>query len=61
MFRNNTRLDDIMNILRPPKVDDDDDDKDRRIPDTAIRYDTKKTIGEDTIRFDFAGHSEGLK
>ncbi len=63
MYGNGARLDDIMNILKPPTLDDDDDKKDRRIPDAAIRYVAKKSLGEDTLHFEFAGqkNSEVLR
>jgi len=63
MFGNGARLDDIMNILKPPTLDNDDDKKNQRIPDAAIRYVAKKSLGEDTINLEFAGqkNSEVLK
>ena len=54
MFEDGARLDDIMNVLKPPTLDDEDDKKKGRISDTAIRYITKKDIG-DNIQLEFTG------
>ena len=54
MFEHGARIDDIMNVLKPPTVEDDDDKKNRRVADTVIRYDSKATPGECSIRFEFA-------
>lgn len=60
MFEDGAKLDDIMNVLKPPTLDD-DDKKNQRIPDTAIRYDSKRTLGDDSVKFTFAGNSEVLR
>ena len=62
MFEDGARLDDIMNVLKPPTLDNEDDKKKGRISDTAIRYITKKDIG-DNIQLEFTGqrNSEVLK
>ena len=62
MFEDGARLDDIMNVLKPPTLDDEDDKKKGRISDTAIRYITKKDIG-DNIQLEFTGQKnlEALK
>ena len=63
MFEDGARLDDIMNVLKPPTLDDDEDDKKKgRISDTAIRYITKKDIG-DNVQLEFTGQKslEALK
>ena len=55
MFEDGARLDDIMNVLKPPTLDDEEDDKKKgRISDTAIRYITKKDIG-DNVQLEFTG------
>ncbi len=62
MFEYGARIDDIMNVLKPPTVEDDDDKKNRRVADTVIRYDSKVSPGECNIKFEFAGQGnlEGL-
>ena len=63
MFGDGAKLDDIINVLRTPTLDKDDDKKDRRNFDSVIRYDSKRSLGDDTIKFEFAGQrtSEVLK
>ena len=63
MFEDGAKLDDIMNVLKPPTLDD-EDKKNGRIPDAAIRYNiSKKSFGDDTVHFEFTrqGNSEVLK
>ena len=63
MFEDGARIDDILNALKKPTLDDDDDNdkKNYRISDTGIRYDSQRpTVGETNIKFDFARNSEGL-
>ncbi len=55
MFEDGAKLDDIMNVLKPPTLDKDDDKKDRRNFDAVIRYNSKRSLGDDTINFEFAG------
>ena len=56
MFDDGAKLDDIINVLRPPTLDKDDDKKNRPVPDAAIRYTvTKKSFGDDAVSFEFAG------
>lgn len=56
MFEDGARIDDIMNVLRRPTLDDDEEaKKNRRISDAAIRYDSKRTFGDDNIKIEFAG------
>lgn len=55
MFGDGAKLDDIINVLRTPTLDKDDDKKDRRNFDSVIRYDSKRSLGDDTIKFEFAG------
>ncbi len=63
MFEDGAKLDDIMNVLKPPTLDKDDDKKDRRNFDAAIRYNSNRSLGDDTVKFEFAGQktSEVLK
>ena len=63
MFEDGAKLDDILNVLRPPTLDKEDAKKDRRNFDAVIRYDSKRLLGDDTIKFEFAGQrtSEVLK
>lgn len=55
MFEDGARIDDIMNVLKRPTLDDEEDKKDRRISDVAIRYESKRTFGDDNIKIEFAG------
>lgn len=56
MFEDGARIDDIMNVLRRPTLDDEEEaKKNRRISDAAIRYDSKRTFGDDNIKIEFAG------
>ncbi len=55
MFEDGAKLDDIINALKPPTLDKDDDKKDRRNFDSVIRYNSKRTLGDDMINFEFAG------
>lgn len=63
MFEDGAKLDDIINALKPPTLDKDDDKKDRRNFDSVIRYNSKRTLGDDMIKFEFAGQRalEALK
>ena len=55
MFEDGAKLDDIINVLRPPTLDKDDDKKDRRNFDAAIRYNSNRSLGDDCVKFEFAG------
>ncbi|MBR1645754.1 MAG: hypothetical protein IKE46_05925 [Selenomonadaceae bacterium] len=56
MFDEGAKLDDILNVLRPPTLDKDDDKKNRPMSDAAIRYEvSKKSFGYDAVNFEFAG------
>lgn len=57
MFEEGARLDDILNVFKRPTLDDKDDKKNRRIADTVIRYDSTKSLGEDSVKFDFTRNS----
>lgn len=61
MFEDGAKLDDILNFFGKKPTLDDDENKNNRIPDAAIRYDTKQSVGEYNIRFDFARNSEVLR
>lgn len=61
MFEDGVRLDDIINVLKPPTLDEDDDKKKQPIPDAAIRYEIKKSVGVDSVKFEFARNSEALR
>lgn len=60
MFEEGARLDDILNVFKRPTLDDKDDKKNRRIADTVIRYDSTKSLGEDSVKFDFTRNSGAL-
>lgn len=61
MFEEGVRIDDILNVLKKPTLNDDDNKKEiRRVSDTVIRYDSKASVGEDSIRFEFTRSSGGL-
>lgn len=55
MFEDGTRLDDIMNFFKQPTLNNDDDKKNSRLSDAAIRYESSRSPGDDTINFEFAG------
>ena len=55
MFEDGAKLDDIINVLKPPALDKEDAKKDRRNFDAVIRYDSKRSLGDDTLKFEFAG------
>ncbi len=57
MFEDGAKLDDILNVLKPPTLDKDDEKKDRRNFDAVIRYGSKRSLGDDTVRFEFAGQT----
>ena len=59
MFEDGLKLDDIMNVLKPPTLDN--DKKKQPLSDAAIRYDLKKSLSEDNIKFEFAKNSELLR
>ena len=63
MFEDGAKLDDIMNVLKPPTLDKEEDKKDRRNFDSVIRYNSKRSLGDDMIKFSFAEQKllEGLK
>ena len=59
MFEDGARIDDILNILRKPTLDN-DKKKTEHISDAGIRYDIQRPVGEDNIKFEFTKNSEGL-
>ena len=58
MFEDGARIDDILNVLKKPTLDK--GKQDTQVSDSAIRYESQKTAGEDNIKFDFARNSGGL-
>ena len=58
MFEDGARIDDILNVLKKPTLDD-DTKKNERISDAALRYEDQ-SVGEQNIKFDFAKSSGGL-
>ena len=60
MFEDGARIDDILNVWKKPTLDDNDDKKFQRVSDTAIRYESQKTVGEENLRFDFVKNFGGL-
>ena len=55
MFEDGAKLDDILNVLKPPTLDKDEDKKDRRNFDAVVRYNSKRSLGDDMLKFEFAG------
>lgn len=54
MFEDGARLDDIMNVLKPPTLDDEEDDKKKeRVSDAGLRYSSRKDFGDDNIQYEF--------
>lgn len=60
MFEDGVKLDDILNVLKPPTLDE-DEKKNQQVPDSAIRYQSRQTPADVTMKFDFAGRNEVLK
>jgi len=58
MFEDGAKIDDILNLLKKPTLDD-GKKKNERISDTALRYETQRPVGEN-IKFEFTRSSEGL-
>lgn len=53
MFEDDAKLDDILNVLSSPAVREDKNG--RRTSDAdELRYETKKSFGDDIIKFEFA-------
>ncbi|MBE8951640.1 MAG: hypothetical protein SR1Q7_00645 [Quinella sp. 1Q7] len=55
MFEDGAKLDDILNKLRRPTLDNEDDSKNERITDAAIRYESNRAPVNTTVTFDFGG------
>ena len=55
MFEDGARIDDILNVLRRPTLDNEDDKKDARLSDDAVRYESNTPPRDTGIKFDFAG------
>jgi hypothetical protein len=55
MFENDARLDDIMNIFKPPTPVKDRDKKDNHVTDAGIRYFSKKDFIDGTVQIEFTG------
>ena len=55
MFEDGAKLDDILNVLRRPTLDNEDDKKDARLSDDAVRYESNTPPRDTGIKFDFAG------
>lgn len=58
MLEDGARIDDILNVLKK-KPTTDDDKKDRNDSDAALRYDFKKSPGDDIIKFEFTKQMTG--
>lgn len=58
MFEDGAKIDDILNVLKKPTLDD-DKKKNERISDASLRYETQRPVSEN-IKFDFAKNSGGL-
>ena len=58
MFEDGAKLDDIINAFRTPTLDESDDKKNRPVPDSAIRYISKTSIGQnDNVQISFGGQN----
>ena len=60
MFEDSARIDDILNVLKKPTLDN-TKKKPEQISDTGIRYEIRQSSGEDIIRYDFTRNMEVLK
>ena len=54
MFEDGAKLDDIMNIFKPPTLDEDKDKKKERVSEAGLRITTKSDFGSENIQYDFA-------
>lgn len=62
MFEDGAKLDDILNVLKKPTLDK-EGKKDSQSTEASLRYDSKQSLGDDVIKFEFAKqlNSGGLK
>lgn len=62
MFEDGARLDDIINVLKKPTLNEDDKKNSIRLSDSAVRYESNRSFGDDNIKFEFAAqkNSGGL-
>ncbi|MBR0289243.1 MAG: hypothetical protein IJQ82_09715 [Selenomonadaceae bacterium] len=60
MFEDGARIDDILNVFKKPTLDKNKVKTEQGISDSAIRYESQKSVGDDSIKFDFAKNSGGL-
>jgi len=59
MFEDGARLDDIMNIFKPPTLDDDENKKNKPVSEAGIRYFSRKDIANDNFKLNFQGNFQG--
>ena len=57
MFEDGARIDDIMNIFKPPTLDGNKDKKDNRITDTGLRYFSKEDFRDGNVQIQFMGQN----
>ena len=57
MFEDGARIDDIMNIFKPPTLDGDKDKKETRITEAGLRYFSKQDFRDGTVQIQFTGQN----
>ena len=57
MFEDGARLDDIMNIFKPPTLDGNKDKKDNRVTDAGLRYFSKEDFRDGNVQIQFMGQN----
>lgn len=58
MLEDGAKIDDILNVLKRPALNN-DDKKDRRDSEAALRYESNRSFGDDMIKFEFAKQTTG--
>ena len=57
MFEDGARIDDIMNIFKPPTLDGNKDKKDNRVTDAGLRYFSKEDFRYGNVQIQFMGQN----
>ena len=57
MFEDGARIDDIMNIFKPPTLDGNKDKKETRVNETGLRYFSKDEFRDGSVQIQFMGQN----
>ena len=57
MFEDGARIDDIMNIFKPPTLDGNKDKKEVRTTDAGLRYFSKDEFRDGSVQIQFMGQN----